>query len=467
MFRTLNTMAAKVLTTSPLRLAQEGIGQLPCLTSSVRSLNTILRTSSDASGQASNSEQDKDKFLPRDASSNNSSQSSKSSWGTTDDLNTTRNTLSTAPCPENASSSVQSSKRFMKDKKSEFCPSEVDDKENEWHCSQNNFMQAVFNDALNFSSNGLKNSQEDILVPAKSLIELKSDFTANSRHSDPNVCAKKESSGDPKDTPDSSSKVSGSNKIPQSIPGIHQPRPFTVSIEGNIGSGKSTFLKHFASIPDVATYQEPLWKWTDVGGHNLLGKMYEDTKRWGFLFQSYVQLTRLHIHLTNEQPAKVKLIERSLHNNRYCFTESGHDSGDLQDCEFNVLCEYFDFLEENLDLGIDLIVYLRSTPEVVHQRMQQRGRAEEAGVPLAYLQRIHNYYERWLMKGVPHKSPAPVLVIDADNDLITVTRHYNAQKPIILGQVPYKAAERRGEKRPAMVSEQEAMTQCPNDDKSS
>ena len=40
---------------------------------------------------------------------------------------------------------------------------------------------------------------------------------------------------------------------------------------------------------------------------------------------------------------------------RYCFVENGHDSGQLQDSEYNVLCEYFDFLQGNLDLGIDLI----------------------------------------------------------------------------------------------------------------
>ena len=31
-------------------------------------------------------------------------------------------------------------------------------------------------------------------------------------------------------------------------------RPFVVSVEGNIGSGKSSFLKHFQSQPGVKTY---------------------------------------------------------------------------------------------------------------------------------------------------------------------------------------------------------------------
>lgn len=45
---------------------------------------------------------------------------------------------------------------------------------------------------------------------------------------------------------------------------------FTVSIEGNIGSGKSTLLQHFAKFNDVEVLQEPVDKWRNVRGYNLL-----------------------------------------------------------------------------------------------------------------------------------------------------------------------------------------------------
>ncbi|XP_066986567.1 deoxynucleoside kinase-like isoform X1 [Macrobrachium rosenbergii] len=219
--------------------------------------------------------------------------------------------------------------------------------------------------------------------------------------------------------------------------GKRKSRPFTVSIEGNIGSGKSTFLHHFSALPGVATYQEPLGLWTNLKGHNLLGKLYEDPQRWSFLFQSYVQLTRLDIHLQDTN-CPVKLIERSLQNNRYCFVESGYDCGHLQGVEYSVLCEYFDLLESQLDIGIDLIVYLRSTPEVVHDRMLRRGRSEEAGVPLEYLKQVHEYYERWLLQHKPRSPPAPVLVIDADKDLNEVVKEYEEKKSFIMGEKPIK-----------------------------
>ena len=55
--------------------------------------------------------------------------------------------------------------------------------------------------------------------------------------------------------------------------------PFIVSIEGNIGAGKSTMLKFFNKYSDVELIPEPVAQWCDVNGHNLLGKLYEDPKR--------------------------------------------------------------------------------------------------------------------------------------------------------------------------------------------
>ena len=69
-------------------------------------------------------------------------------------------------------------------------------------------------------------------------------------------------------------------------------RPFIVSVEGNIGSGKSTMLSYFEKFGDVELVPEPVGQWCDLNGHNLLAKLYEDPSRWSFQFQSYVQLTR-------------------------------------------------------------------------------------------------------------------------------------------------------------------------------
>ena len=48
-------------------------------------------------------------------------------------------------------------------------------------------------------------------------------------------------------------------------------QPFTVLIEGNIGSGKTTFLNHFAQFQDkICLITEPVEKWRNLAGVNLL-----------------------------------------------------------------------------------------------------------------------------------------------------------------------------------------------------
>lgn len=56
------------------------------------------------------------------------------------------------------------------------------------------------------------------------------------------------------------------------IPKISAPKkqPFTVFIEGNIGAGKTTFLNHFRKYEDVCLHTEPVDKWRNVQGINLL-----------------------------------------------------------------------------------------------------------------------------------------------------------------------------------------------------
>ena len=71
---------------------------------------------------------------------------------------------------------------------------------------------------------------------------------------------------------------------------------------------------------------EPLDAWCNMRGHNLLGMFYEDPVRNNFLFQHFVQLTRLKDTVRkarelrnswdNSTEVPVRLMERSLQNNR-------------------------------------------------------------------------------------------------------------------------------------------------------
>lgn len=62
--------------------------------------------------------------------------------------------------------------------------------------------------------------------------------------------------------------AAATGKIPKYAAGT---QPFTVLIEGNIGSGKTTFLNHFQQFQEkICLITEPVEKWRNVRGVNLL-----------------------------------------------------------------------------------------------------------------------------------------------------------------------------------------------------
>lgn len=213
----------------------------------------------------------------------------------------------------------------------------------------------------------------------------------------------------------------------------HKKRPFRVSIEGNVGCGKSTLINYFKNLPGIEAKPEPINEWRNVQGHNLLMLTYADPKRWNFTFQHYVQLSRLNLQTKKSEKA-IQIFERSLQNNRFCFVEMAHNNGLLAEPDYIALCEWYDWIQSHMDISLDLIVYLRSTPEVVHERMQIRNRPEESRIPLDYLRKVHEYYEKWLVSRDPSTLPAPVLVIDVNKDLSTVKTMYKLIEQYIFGQ---------------------------------
>jgi len=220
-------------------------------------------------------------------------------------------------------------------------------------------------------------------------------------------------------------------------------RPYVVCVEGNIGSGKTTFLEHFRNLyPDqIKIHAEPVNQWRNVGGHNLFQLMYDDPTRWALAFQHYVQLTLMRIHQDasrKEGNVPVHLMERSLFSARYCFVENLHKKSLLSDVEFVVIDEWFKFLTSQINFNyvhIDLIVYLKTDPQVVYERIKARCRQEEMSLKFDYVEELHRLHEKWLIeKANDTYLPAPVIVIDANESLENVLHQYNKHANKILGR---------------------------------
>ncbi|XP_054278704.1 deoxynucleoside kinase-like [Macrosteles quadrilineatus] len=234
------------------------------------------------------------------------------------------------------------------------------------------------------------------------------------------------------------------------------PRPFTIFVEGNIGSGKTTFLNHFSKY-DAMILSEPVEFWRNVRGHNMLELMYKDQARWSLAFQSIVQKTMLDLHLQNTSKP-IKMMERSLYSARYCFIENLHRNKVLASPDYAVLDEWFQWIVKNMDTSGDLIVYLRTDPEVVHRRIKARARSEEAQVPLEYLQQLHQMHENWLVKKTAFSCPAPVVIVDANKDLSSMEEEYEKCETVMMNKGSVFSIKNRS---PAVESYRSGITQSP------
>lgn len=213
-----------------------------------------------------------------------------------------------------------------------------------------------------------------------------------------------------------------------------------VSIEGNIAAGKSTFLDILASEVNILAVPEPVSKWQSVhstsSGKNLLETFYSDPKRFSYLFQTFAFLSRMQSQMhpletlamdaTNKRIVKgehhkkedVIVFERSVLSDRFCFAENCFETGLMSDIEFEVYKTFHTFLVEEFKmLGLNGIIYLRTTPETCENRLKKRNRSEEKTVSREYLESLHKKHEDWLMKSEGHA--VPVLVLECDEEFET------------------------------------------------
>lgn len=153
-----------------------------------------------------------------------------------------------------------------------------------------------------------------------------------------------------------------------------------ISIEGNIGSGKSSLLTRICNELRLPVFLEPVDEWKDW-----LSLFYTDPNRWGFSFNVKVLMS-----FNKWKDNKFKaLYERSPISNRYVFGALQYENKRMSDLELSL----FDEIYENLAWSPDVVIYVRTDPNVCMERIKKRGRECEQQVPLEYIQAVHNKHD--------------------------------------------------------------------------
>lgn len=186
------------------------------------------------------------------------------------------------------------------------------------------------------------------------------------------------------------------------------------SIEGNIGSGKTTLFNELRSRPaleNIFFIEEPVDIWEkiidDITGESLLQRFYADPDRYAFAFQTMAFWSRLA--LLEKAPTGCTVItERSLLTDRDVFAKMLYDSRMIDSLCYKI---YMHNSASFRDVAPSKIIYIKTDPVVCEERISIRNRNGESKISIDYLIKCEEYHEAMI-----RNAPSEILVLDGNQD---------------------------------------------------
>ena len=169
-----------------------------------------------------------------------------------------------------------------------------------------------------------------------------------------------------------------------------------ISIEGNIGSGKSTIInklsQYYKHNNNVFCLCENIHLWDIISEEdNFIEKFYSNKKKYAFLFQTTVlkaMKTQIaEIYDKNEHA--IIIMERSILSSSKVFCKMMYDDKYITDDEKD---EYLELLNDLNDFKPDYMIYLNVSCETALKNIKNRARKGEENITIEYLNKIELYH---------------------------------------------------------------------------
>jgi len=207
-----------------------------------------------------------------------------------------------------------------------------------------------------------------------------------------------------------------------------------ISIEGNIGSGKSTLLanlkKHFDKNTFIIFLKEPVDEWSkikDENGITILEKFYADQDKYSFSFQMMAYISRLKLLKDTINQIKIKqdkvmkdqkyiiITERSLFTDKMVFAKMLYDTGKIENVNYQIYLNWFNTFA--VDFPVHKIIYVKTDPNICHERITTRHRNGEEHIPIDYLKSCGKYHDNMLDKSSSQCVCEEQLILDGNNNI--------------------------------------------------
>ena len=194
-------------------------------------------------------------------------------------------------------------------------------------------------------------------------------------------------------------------------------KPKIFSVDGNIGSGKSTLVNelknYYTNNKKICFLQEPVSIWENIkdkNGTNILVNYYNNQQKYAFTFQMMAYISRLSLlkNAVESNLYDIIITERSVETDKMIFAKMLYDMNIIEEIEYTIYNMWFtEFIK---DLPKFKYIYVQTTPEISNERIIKRNRLGE-NIDIKYLEKCHNYHENWL-----NKNDKNILIIDGCTD---------------------------------------------------
>jgi deoxyadenosine/deoxycytidine kinase len=171
-----------------------------------------------------------------------------------------------------------------------------------------------------------------------------------------------------------------------------------ITIEGNIGAGKTSLAKALTEELDARLILE------SFENNPFLELFYKDRKRYAFQVEMFFLAERYH------QLSKNLLgdIFQRYTLSDYLFAKSAIFSGiNLDGAEHELFLNLYRIMERFMPRP-DILIYLHLPIDIVASQIQKRGRQYEQDIPVSYLHEVEGAYMRYLKE----EKRFPVVIVE-------------------------------------------------------
>jgi deoxyadenosine/deoxycytidine kinase len=177
-----------------------------------------------------------------------------------------------------------------------------------------------------------------------------------------------------------------------------------VLVAGNIGTGKTSLTERLGERLGWRTAYE------SVIDNPYLGDFYQDMDAWSFHLQIYFLGHRAQQHLDLVRDNRSAIADRSIYEDVKIFARALYQQGSMSERDYRSYQRVFELIAASLPEP-DLLIYLVAPPEILLERIAERGREIESGISLEYLSLLDSLYDDWMKTF----NLCPVLKIRSDD----------------------------------------------------